>query len=209
MAIYMNFNNKKIKGNVTAAGYEDWIELDSFSLGTGRGITMEVGNMANREASRPSISEVSVTKMMDNASGGLFKESLTGVEGVVVQIHIVQTGAKQVEKFAAYELTDVLISSYSVSASGGISLSRWGHEGDGAGRAQRRHRRKWTLHKRDYRLAKSTTATPAAPASTDPTATAVTTASEIRAQSVYRVHLLHALNCCAHHHAVRRPPEGC
>ena len=119
MAIYMNFNNKKIKGNVTAAGYEDWIELDSFQLGVGRGISMDVGNMANREASRPSVSEVSITKALDNASGGLFKESLTGVEGVDVQIHIVQTGAKQVEKYAAYELSNVLISSYSVSASGG------------------------------------------------------------------------------------------
>ncbi len=129
MAIYMNFNAKKIKGNVTAAGYEDWIELDSMQFGVGRGISMEVGNMANREATRPSLSEIVVTKMMDNASGGLFKESLTGVEGVVVQIHIVQTGAQKVEKFAAYELTDVLISSYSCSASGGgaphesISLS--------------------------------------------------------------------------------------
>lgn len=119
MAIYMNYNGKKIKGNVTAVGYEDWIELDSIQFGVGRGISMEVGNMANREATRPSLSEVVVTKMMDNASGGLFKESLTGVEGVVVQIHIVQTGAKQVEKFAAYELSDVLISSYSCSGSGG------------------------------------------------------------------------------------------
>lgn len=119
MAIYMNFNALAIKGNVTAAGFEDWIELDSFSMGTGRGISMEVGNMANREATRPSISEVSVSKMLDNASGGLFKESLTGVEGVEVIISIVQTGAKQVEKFAEYKLTDVLISSYSVSGSGG------------------------------------------------------------------------------------------
>ena len=119
MAIYMNYNKLAIKGNVTAKGYENWIELDSFSLGCGRGITMEVGNMANREATRPSISEASVSKMMDNASGGLFKESLTGVEGVEVQIHIVQTGAKQVEKYAAYTFSDVLISSYSVNASGG------------------------------------------------------------------------------------------
>jgi len=119
MAIYMNYNKLAIKGNVTAAGYENWIELDSMQMGVGRGISMDVGNMANREATRPSLSEVSITKMMDNASGGLFKESLTGVEGVEVQIHIVQTGAKQVEKFAAYTLSDVLISSYSTSASGG------------------------------------------------------------------------------------------
>ncbi len=119
MAIYMNFNGLGIKGNVTAAGYENWIELDSFNLGVGRGITMEVGNMANREASRPSLSEVAITKMLDNASGGLFKESLTGVEGVEVIIDIVQTGAKQVEKFASYTFSDVILSSYSVAASGG------------------------------------------------------------------------------------------
>lgn len=121
MAIYMNFNNKKIKGNVTATGYEDWIEISSFQLGCGRGISMEVGNMANREATRPSLSEITLSKMLDNASSGLFKESLTGVEGVTVQIHIVQTGAKQVEKFAAYELSDVLISSYSIGAGGGAA----------------------------------------------------------------------------------------
>jgi len=123
MAIYMNYNKLAIKGNVTAAGYENWIELSSFQLGVGRGISMDVGNMANREATRPSLSEVSVSKMMDNASGGLFKESLTGVEGVEVQIHIVQTGAKQVEKFAAYTLSDVLISSFSTSATGSSAPS--------------------------------------------------------------------------------------
>jgi type VI secretion system secreted protein Hcp len=108
-----------IKGNVTAAGYENWIELSSMQFGVGRGISMEVGRMANREASRPSMSEITLTKLMDNASGGLFKASLTGVEGVTVKIHFVQTGAQKVEKFAAYELSDVLISSYSSSGSSG------------------------------------------------------------------------------------------
>ena len=121
MAIYMNYNKKAIKGNVTAAGYEDWIELHSMQMGVGRAISMMVGSMANREASQPSISEMSITKPLDNASGGLFKESLTGVEGVEVIIDIVQTGAKQVEKFASYTLSDVLISSYSTSASGGAA----------------------------------------------------------------------------------------
>jgi type VI secretion system secreted protein Hcp len=65
------------------------------------------------------MSEITLTKLMDNASGGLFKASLTGVEGVTVKIHFVQTGAQKVEKFAAYELSDVLISSYSSSGSSG------------------------------------------------------------------------------------------
>lgn len=129
MAIYMNYNNKGIKGNVTAKGYEDWIEIDSFNFGVGRSITMEAGAMSNREASRPSLSEVSFTKMMDSASGGLFKDSVTGSEGYTVLIHIVQTGADSVQKYAVYELSECIVSSYSVGAAAGgaptetISLS--------------------------------------------------------------------------------------
>lgn len=119
MAIYMNFNNKAPAGNVTAKGYEDWIEVDSFNFGVGRGVSMEAGAVANREATRPSISEVTVTKRIDAASGGLFKASVTGDEGVKVEIHVVQTGAKSVEKYAVYKLDDVLVSSYSMTASAG------------------------------------------------------------------------------------------
>ncbi|KEQ12242.1 Hcp family type VI secretion system effector [Endozoicomonas numazuensis] len=129
MAIYMNFNSKKPAGNVTAKGYEDWIEVDSFSFGVGRSITMEAGAMSNREAGRPSLSEVSVTKLLDAASGGLFKESVTGSEGTTVQIDIVQTGTNTVQKYASYTLEDCMVSSYSIGASAGgaptetISLS--------------------------------------------------------------------------------------
>ncbi|WP_226665381.1 Hcp family type VI secretion system effector [Microbulbifer aggregans] len=129
MAIYMNFNSKAPAGNVTAKGYEDWIEVESFNFGVGRGITMEAGAMANREATRPSLSEITLTKRIDAASGGLFKSSVSGDEGVKVEIHVVQTGANAVEKYAVYSLEDAIISSYSISASAGgppmesISLS--------------------------------------------------------------------------------------
>ncbi len=129
MAIYMNFNNKAPAGNVTASGYEDWIEVDNFNFGVARAVSMEPGAMANRESSRPSISEVTLSKALDAASGGLFKSAVTGDEGVDVEIHIVQTGADKVEKYATYKLTDCIISSYSVSAAAGgapteaISLS--------------------------------------------------------------------------------------
>lgn len=119
MAIYMNFNNKAPAGNVTAKGYEDWIEVDSFNFGVGRGISMEAGAMANREATRPSLSEITLSKRIDAASGGLFKSSVSGDEGVKVEIHVVQTGANSVEKYAVYTLEDAIISSYSISASAG------------------------------------------------------------------------------------------
>ncbi|UTA46632.1 type VI secretion system tube protein Hcp [Simiduia sp. 21SJ11W-1] len=119
MAIYMNFNGNSPAGNVTAEGYANWIEVDNFHFGVGRAITMEAGAMANREASRPSISEITVTKPLDSASGGLFKASVTGDAGVKVEIHVVQTGANKVEKYATYTLEEVIISSYSVSAAAG------------------------------------------------------------------------------------------
>ncbi|MGI9282959.1 MAG: Hcp family type VI secretion system effector [Endozoicomonas sp.] len=129
MAIYMNFNSKQPAGNVTAKGYEDWIELDSFNFGAARSITMEAGAMSNREASRPTLNEVNFTKKLDAASGGLFKESVTGSEGVTVQIDIVQTGANAVTKYASYVLEECMVSAYSVGAGSGgaptetISLS--------------------------------------------------------------------------------------
>ncbi|WP_020410197.1 Hcp family type VI secretion system effector [Hahella ganghwensis] len=116
MAIYMNYNQLKVKGNVTAEGYKDWIRLDTFNFGSGRHITMEAGHMSNREATRPSLSTVAIQKMMDSASSGLFKESVTGDAGVKVVIDVVRTAADKIEKFVSYELEDVIISSYSVSA---------------------------------------------------------------------------------------------
>ena len=119
MAIYINYNGKKVKGSVTADGYEDFLEVDSFQWGCGRGITMEVGATANREATRPSISEITLSKQMDASSGALLKEALSGVEGVPVEIHLVKTGGKKVEKYAQFNLKNVLISSYSCNASAG------------------------------------------------------------------------------------------
>ncbi|OZG71682.1 hemolysin-coregulated protein [Hahella sp. CCB-MM4] len=116
MAIYLNFNHLTVKGNVTAEGYKDWIRLDSFSFGVSRHITMEAGHMSNREATRPSLTAVSISKLMDTASSGLFKESLTGDAGVKVVIDVVRTHADKIEKYVSYELEDVIISDYKVSA---------------------------------------------------------------------------------------------
>lgn len=114
MAIYVNW--KDIKGSVTAKGFEKQIEVDSFGFGVGRAIAMEAGNMSNRESSAPSISEISISKTMDNSATALFKESLTGPKGKKVEINFVRTGSDKVIKFVSYELHDVLISGYSVSA---------------------------------------------------------------------------------------------
>lgn len=117
MAIYIEFGD--IKGNVTAEGYKDQIGVLSITFGVGRAISMEPGNMSNREATRPSVSEITLTKELDNASGPLFKESVTGASGKKAKVHFVRTMDDKLEEYCTYELEDVLVSSYSVSADGG------------------------------------------------------------------------------------------
>ncbi|MCG8611455.1 MAG: type VI secretion system tube protein Hcp [Pseudomonadales bacterium] len=116
MAIFLEWDGGSIKGNVTAEGYTDWIKLENLQFGVGRGITMEAGNMSNREATRPNMSEVSISKVMDGASSGLFQEALVGSDGKKVVITVVKTGADKVEEYVKYELEDAIISSYSMSA---------------------------------------------------------------------------------------------
>ena len=114
MAIYMKYDG--IKGNVTADGYADHIAVNTVNVGVGRGITMESGNMSNREATRPSISEVTLTKFADTSVTSLFKESVTGSAGKTVVIKFVRTGADKVQEFMDYTLENCMVSGYSISA---------------------------------------------------------------------------------------------
>ena len=76
MPIYMQY--EKIEGDVTSASHEKWIELHSFQWGVGRGISSKTGRGADREASAPSISEITVTKSQDKSTTKLLDEALQG-----------------------------------------------------------------------------------------------------------------------------------
>ena len=120
--IYMNYGT--IKGDVTAAGHEGSIELNSFQWGVSRGISSPTGGSADREASAPSVSELVVTKTMDKASPLLVQQALGGT-GQTVTIDLVTSSGFT---YATYTLENVLISGYSVSSGGdrpteSISLS--------------------------------------------------------------------------------------
>ena len=116
MAIYLE--HETIDGNVTAVGFEKQIKIESFQFGVGRGITMEPGNLSNREATRPSLSEVTVGHKTDTSAVALFKEAVTGAAGKKVTIRFVQTGATSLEPYMTYTLYDTLVSGYSISAEG-------------------------------------------------------------------------------------------
>jgi type VI secretion system secreted protein Hcp len=116
MAMYLKMGN--VKGNVTAAGYEGQIAVSSVHFGVARTVTMEPGNVSNREASKPSLSEITITKQADNSVAAIFKEALTGSSGQDAIITFVRTGSDKVQEFMTYKLTDCIISSYSISAQG-------------------------------------------------------------------------------------------
>lgn len=116
MAIFMKYGD--LKGEVTAETHKDWVELHSMQWGVGRGISSGVGGGSKREASAPSVSEVTVTHTFDAFSPLALKESLGG-KATKVEIHLTQTDndGKHVA-YQKYTLENTLISGYSISSGG-------------------------------------------------------------------------------------------
>ena len=115
MAIYMKYGS--IKGDATHEEHKDWIEVHSLQWGVGRAIMTPSGSTRNREASEPSVSEVTVTKMMEASSPSFFTEAVTGNKGVEVKINLVSTGSPG-RVYATYTLSNALVSGYSMSTGG-------------------------------------------------------------------------------------------
>jgi type VI secretion system secreted protein Hcp len=115
MPIYVQYG--KIAGDVTAAGHEKWIEVNSFQWGVGRGISSPTGGSSDRESSAPSVSEIVVTKPTDIASVNLLGESLEG-EGEDVTIDFCKTDKGALNVYLSYTLNNTMISGYSLSSGG-------------------------------------------------------------------------------------------
>lgn len=116
MSIYLKFGD--VKGNVTADGYKDQIAVMSVHFGVSRNVSMEAGNLSNRESTKPSMSEITITKLADNSVTAIFKEALTGSKGQDAKLSFVRTGTDKVEEYMTYELKNCIVSSYSISAQG-------------------------------------------------------------------------------------------
>jgi len=120
MSIYCEFEG--IKGDVTAAGFEGQINLSSFNFGVRRQISMVPGNVANREFSLPTITEITLTKGLDGSSPLLFKASVSAASGKPVKLHFVRTAEQSIQEYLCFELSDCIVSSYRISAQGGEGI---------------------------------------------------------------------------------------
>ncbi|XQW83474.1 Hcp family type VI secretion system effector [Thalassotalea piscium] len=105
-----------IKGETTAEGYKDKITVLSLDWNVSREISSFTGTAQDREASATRLGDISITKLQDNASPELFKEATIG-KGKKAIFYITKQGDK-IEEIMKIELTDAMISSYSVSVQG-------------------------------------------------------------------------------------------
>jgi type VI secretion system secreted protein Hcp len=113
--IFIDLGNG-IKGESSQKGFEDQIAAQSIQWGVGRGI----GNFTSgiRETSRPTFSEVTVTKTLDIASNDILVAMTKGKALATVKISFVRDDGEDGFNYLTYELSDVLISSYSASSGG-------------------------------------------------------------------------------------------
>lgn len=116
MAIYLKFGN--VKGNVTAKGFEKQIAVDSAQFAVSRNVTMESGNLSNRESAKPQLSEISLSKKADSSVAAIFKEVVTGASGQEATLTFVRTGKDGLKAYMSYVLTNCIVSSYSITAQG-------------------------------------------------------------------------------------------
>jgi len=114
MTIYMQING--IDGDVTAKGHENWIALEAIDFNVKRLLSTDPGRIADRESTRPVISEIHIKKKMDKSSAYLFGESCVGKAKDQVQIDICQTGST-LSPYAQLTLENVIVSHYELQAS--------------------------------------------------------------------------------------------
>jgi type VI secretion system secreted protein Hcp len=110
MAVFLKVPG--IDGGVTEQDHETWIRLDSMQFGVGRRISTPFGAATGREAGAPTVSEIHISKPMDQSSIELFGWSLARYEAKRLKLDVVTTGRK--DPFTTYELENAVIANYSV-----------------------------------------------------------------------------------------------
>ena len=109
------------KGHSSSQG-SGWIELQSFQWGVGRGVSSPrdatSGGAANRESSRPSVSEIVITKRTDAASP-LFSQAALHDTRDKCELHFDKANTSNAQPYMTINLENVMVSHFSVSSGPG------------------------------------------------------------------------------------------
>lgn len=117
-SVYLKIDT--IPGEAVDKGHEGWIKLSSANWGAVRAISAPTGGTGDREASRPSISEVTVTKQIDKASSKLFLAAVAG-DATTVPVILELVDDSTLRVYYRLTLDSVMVSSQSSSAATGAS----------------------------------------------------------------------------------------
>jgi type VI secretion system secreted protein Hcp len=116
MAIYIKFD--KFPGSSTDDKFKDQVEVNSFQFGAGIGVGSPRGG--DRTSSEPSVSEITCSKQTDKSSEMLFKYLLLGENIGKAMISFTAASKGESVAYAQLELSDVIISGFSMSSGGDI-----------------------------------------------------------------------------------------
>jgi type VI secretion system secreted protein Hcp len=114
MGLYMQYNKGEIKGDATQKGFEEWINLHTFSWGMTRAFTKDTGKAFNREGAQASVGRITVTKEVDSSSGQIHQTAWTEHKGKPITIAFVRTGDPG-DAYLTFTLTDAVFQKLDIS----------------------------------------------------------------------------------------------
>jgi type VI secretion system secreted protein Hcp len=116
MGIYWKIGDgPDVKGDSTEASHENWIRVNGLSFGSGRFVGTHTGRLNDREADNGAVSEITLSKDLDNASVELFFAT-AGDEGKKMTIEVTKTEKGAEVTYLKYELENALVTSYGLGA---------------------------------------------------------------------------------------------
>jgi len=111
-----------IKGESQDADLKDQIHITSFSFGVSNSGTGGI-NMGSG-ASKVNVQDLHLTKMMDKSSPNLFGACASGKHIPTGKLTVRRAGGDAPETYLTYEMTEVFVSSHTVSGAEGGGLAQ-------------------------------------------------------------------------------------
>jgi type VI secretion system secreted protein Hcp len=117
-ALFLDLTAGKIDGECLVTGYVKTIEVLSFSHGVAQQVTGDASN-TKRTSGKPNHQDFTITKYMDLASATIIDHCNQATNIPTAKFTIGQTEAGKVDEIMLITMTNVLVSSCSMSGGGG------------------------------------------------------------------------------------------
>lgn len=111
--VYMQLPN--INGTVSAKGHEKWVEVHDLHFATKRNISNSTGAGMDREHTKPSVTEVTFKKFVDQTSPELFSQSCTGAALATAKFDVCQTGSN-LSPYLQFTFSNAIVSGYQIDS---------------------------------------------------------------------------------------------